>query len=218
MASKKTDRELEAFMDADIVEGRRVRKVQVQPRRALLFGASLVALVWLASDWVDELRYNFSSQEVTDLGPALDLPDVPLPLEAYVTMEGVLGNKAATISGMLRPKSLRGGPVQIRQMLGTPVFVEFDQDKYLDVFTPFTQVTVTGRLTDFSPGSELERVRQYFVQTLGADVPPDARLLIVDEKPGEMTRYPVAMLVFFLLGLLSCALFVKSSVRTEIER
>jgi len=59
-----------------------------------------------------------------------------------VRVHGVLGNKAATVPA-LRPGSLRFGPIQVRQVLGAPLFVEFDENKH-PAFGSFTSVTVEG--------------------------------------------------------------------------
>lgn len=214
----KEEAQLDAFIDADIVEGRRVRRFEFSPHRTFLFVASLFALAWLASDWVDELQYHFSGAELVDLGEIMDLPDVELPLTGYAQISGVLGNKAATISGLMRPNSLRGGPVQIRQVIGAPLYIEFDQDKHLDDYAPFKTVTVKGRLTDFGPASELKPVHRYLRESLGVELTHKSRLLILDEVPGEMWRYPIALLLLLLLAGVSCMLFYRGSIHTEIHK
>lgn len=192
----------EAFFDAEVQEGRRVR--QVQPHRLILTAAVVFALGWLMWPTRDELAYHFSSAEVVDLGDAAALdPAEPLPLEVPVRVTGVLGNKAAVISGAFRPGSYRSGPVQVRQLLGAPIFVEFDQDALGDEYTAFTRVTVEGRLSDFGPGSELEAARRYFWERFGLALPDDARVLIVGEMPGEMWRYPALLLLALLLAATS---------------
>lgn len=192
----------EAFFEAEVQEGRRVR--QVQPHRLILTVAVVFALGWLVWPTKDELAYHFSSAETVDLGDvtALD-PSQPLPLEVPVRVTGVLGNKAAVISGAFRPGSYRGGPVQIRQMLGAPIFVEFDQEALGDEYTAFSRVTVEGRLSDFGKDSELAVARSYFWERFGMALPDDARVLIVGELPGTMWRYPILLVLALLLAATS---------------
>lgn len=192
-------RDEESFFEAEVQEGRRVR--QVQPHRLLLTVAVVFALGWLVWPIQDEVAYHFSSEAVVDLGDvtALD-PEATLPLDAPVRLTGVLGNKAAVISGAFRPGSYRRGPVQIRQMLGAPIFVEFDQDALGDEYTAFTRVTVEGRLASFGKDSELQVARAYFWERFGMTLPDDARVLIVGELPGQMWRYPILLVVALLLA------------------
>lgn len=192
----------EAFFEAEVQEGRRVR--HVQPHRLILTAAVVFALGWLVWPTKDELAYHFSGAEIVDLGDvtALD-PAKELPLEVPVRVTGVLGNKAAVISGAFRPGSYRGGPVQIRQLLGAPIFVEFDQEALGDEYTAFTRVTVEGRLSDFGPDSELKAARAYFWERFGMAIPDDARVLVVGEMPGQLWRYPILLIVALLLAATS---------------
>lgn len=183
-------------------------------RRVLLTCASLAALAWLLQPLVDEFRYHFSATELVDIGDATNIgPENVPPLGAYVKVTGVLGNKAASLSGVLRPGSLRGGPVQIRQVLGSALFIEFDQESLLERYTTFTRVTVEGRVASLSPGGDLDRVRQYFESQLGLRLPPEARVIVVGEKPGEMWRYPVAFAIAALLALSSVFFTVRAYVQ-----
>jgi hypothetical protein len=198
----------EAFLNAEVQEGRRGRVLK--PHRIGLSILVALSLGWLLMDTVDELKYHFSGQKVTDLGGAVSvLSEKDLPLEKFVRVQGILGNKAATISGM-RPGSLRRGPVQVRHLLGTPIYVEFDQDVHLKEYGQFTQVMIEGRLADFGKKSELTSVRAYFWNRFRIEVPENARLLIADERPGEMWRYPVGFAFGILVALMSFAFLVKS--------
>jgi hypothetical protein len=180
-------------------------------QRVLLTMASLAALAWLLQPLVDEFRYHFSDAELVDIGDATNIgPDNVPPLGAYVKMTGVLGNKAASLSGVLRPGSLRGGPVQIRQVLGSALFVEFDQETFLERYTTFTRITVEGRVASLSPGGDLDRVRQYFETQLGLRLPAQARVIVVGEKPGELWRYPIAFALAAVLALISVFFTVRS--------
>lgn len=180
-------------------------------RRVLLTCASVAALAWLLQPLVDEFRYHFSQAELVDIGDATNIgPDNVPPLGAYVKVTGVLGNKAATLSGVLRPGSLRGGPVQVRQVLGSALFIEFDQETFLERYTTFTRVTVEGRVASLSPGGDLDRVRQYFETQLGLRLPAEARVIVVGEKPGDLWRYPIAFVIAGLLALSSVFFTVRA--------
>ena len=182
-------------------------------QRVLLTLASLAALAWLLQPLVDEFRYHFSDAELVDIGDATNIgPENVPPLGAYVKVTGVLGNKAASLSGVVRPGSLRGGPVQIRQVLGSALFVEFDQETFLERYTTFTRITVEGRVASLSPGSDLDRVRQYFQTQLGLRLPAEARVIVVGEKPGELWRYPIAFALAALLALISVFFTVRSYI------
>lgn len=208
------DAELASFMSADVQEGRRVRIIPWH--RVVLTAGVLFALGWLGSDGLDELRYHFSGQELHKLGDAPQVDPVELEPGRYVELTGVLGNKAATVSG-LRPGSFRRGPIQVRQLLGSQVFVEFDQDSLYGRYQPFRQVTVKGRLVDFGPGGDLGAVREYFWQRFRMDIPPGARLLVVDEAPGELWRYPLLLGAMALVALLSLVFLVRASGTRIIE-
>jgi hypothetical protein len=202
------------FFESEVQEGRRVRSFQ--PHRALLTAAVVFALAWLVWPIFDELGFHFSTEELVELGTAEALPaDKPLPVDKHVRLTGVLGNKAASIAGAFRPGSYRRGPVQLRQVLGSPIFVEFDQDTYKDRYRAFSRVTVDGRLADFGPESELKAVRQYFWDRYGMAIPEDARVLIVDERPGEMWRYPL-LLAFALFAAAGSIFFLLRSLRHEV--
>jgi hypothetical protein len=206
----------DAFFQAEVQEGRRVRNVQ--PHRILLTVAVCFALGWVVWPTRDELAYHFSDQQPLQLGDvsALDQSEA-LPIDRYAVATGVLGNRAASISGAFRPGSYRRGPVQLRQLLGSHIYVEFDQDALVDEFRPFSRVTVAGRLVDFGPDSELSPVRKYFWERFGMALPDDARILIKDEKPGELLRYPVLAAVCLLLMLASLSLMALSLRRQIVD-
>lgn len=180
--------------------------------RVILTVAVVASLGWLCTPLLDEVRYHFSDVEIVDLGDAAGLASgrVP-PLGAYVRVRGVLGNKAATLSGAFRPGSLRRGPVQVRQLLGSALFVEFDQDALADRYTPFTRITVEGRVASLGPESEIAAVRGYFKDRFGAELPKDARVIVVGERPGEMWRYPITFGVALLLACASLFFLVRRS-------
>lgn len=190
------------FFKAEVQEGKRVR--HVQPHKLFLTVAVVFALAWMVWPIRDEVAYHFSSAEITELGDVSELgDDVKLPLEVPARVTGVLGNKAAVISGAFRPGSYRRGPVQIRQVLGAPIFIEFDQDALGEEYTAFSRVTVEGRLSDLGPNSELGAARTYFWERFGMALPDHARVLVVGELPGTMWRYPILVVLALLLSLSS---------------
>lgn len=206
------DRDLEAFMSADVQEGRRVRIIPWT--RLAVSIASIGMLIWLGADGLDELAYHFSGQQVEPLGDVTGKDGNDLVAGSYVELTGVLGNKAATVNG-LRPGSFRRGPIQVRQLLGSPVFVEFDQDALYERYQPFTRVTVQGRLVEFGPGGDLEPVRDYFSRKFLMEMGPGTKLLVVDEKPGELWRYPIIMLLMLAMAAMSMFL-VARAMRPQI--
>ena len=168
-----------------------------------------IAVFLLVKPWQDELVFHFSEQEILELGDAIGVKDrIPQETNRYVQVQGILGNKAATVSG-LRPGSLRLGPVQVRQLLGAPIFVEFDQDKFIGKYQMFTQVEVSGRLQDFGPNSELAVAYEYFKERLKMKMPQNAKLLILDEKPGTMWRYPITTLICICIFIYSVVGLIK---------
>jgi hypothetical protein len=212
---RRSDDDLDDFMRAEIQEGRRVRTIS--PHRILLTATVVFALGWLATDWIDEVRFHFSDQELVELGAVDSNEGIALPaIGTYVRLQGVLGNKAATIQG-LRPGSLRRGPVQIRQLLGSPIYVEFDQDALYAKYQPFTRIHVEGRIADFGPSSELRRVREYFSQNLRMELPADARVLIVGEQPHGLWRYVIALGVSMCLSLISVIALIRSARRRVVD-
>lgn len=174
-------------------------------------------MIWLVMPWQDELAFHFSGQERVDLGDAIGvMKRLPETEDAYVQVQGIMGNKAATVNG-LRPGSLRLGPVQVRQLLGASIFVEFDQDTYIGRYQMFTQVDVSGRLQDFGPDSELAVAYEYFKDRLKMKMPANAKLLILDEKPGDMWRYPLATLICLLIFLYSIIKLFRRTRANEDE-
>lgn len=206
----------DVFFQADVQEGRRVRVVQ--PHRIFLTVAVCFALGWVVWPTRDELAYHFDGREVLVLGDVAGRDAAePLPEERYVRATGVLGNRAASVSGAFRPGSYRRGPVQLRQLLGSHVFVEFDQNALHDDFRAFSRVTVEGRLVNFGPDSELAPVRSYFWDRFKMRLPDDARILIKDERPGELHRYPVLAALCLLTALASLAFLMLSMRRRVVE-
>ena len=204
-----TDEQLDEHISA--YEAKLAPKTGISRQRLLVTLMVIAALAWLAWPWQDELAFHFSNKEPIDLGDAVGVMErLPKGPNAYVRLQGILSNKAATVSG-LRPGSLRMGPVQVRRLLGASIFVEFDQDTFLDRYQMFTQIDVQGRLQDFGPDSELAPAYYYFKERLKMKFPPNAKVLIVDERPGEMWRYPIGvafclvLIMFSILSLLRTA-------------
>lgn len=153
------------------------------------FAASVLAvgLAWIFTDRIPSLVYFFNGK----------------PVE----IQGVLGNRAGTVSGFL-PGTFWFGPIQVRNVLGQPYFVAFDQNRLAKKYQAFTELKLQGRLVDFGPNSDFKAVRDFFQNKLGMIIPEHAQLLIVGENPRQEWRYPILFALAFLLlaGFLSRAL------------
>jgi hypothetical protein len=174
--------------------------------RLVLTAATLILVAAILAPTTDELRYHFSNAPPTDIGDAVALSAGSLlPEGARVRAHVVLGNRAAEIS-LWRRGSLRWGPIVVRQVLGAPIWVEYSRAAHPG-WGPFVEVDVEGRVASFAADGELSEARR-LVELQGAEVPPDARVLILDERPGEMGSYAVAwtlglaLVIWSLLGLL----------------
>ncbi len=145
------------------------------------FAVSLLAvgLVWIFADRVPSLVYFFSGKPTQ--------------------ITGILGNRAGTVSGFL-PGTFWFGPIQVRNVLGQPYFVASNKE-----YQAFTQVTLTGRLVDFGPGSGFQAIRNFFQKRLGMIIPEHAQLLIVGEEPWQQWRYPILFALALLLLLVVLA-------------
>lgn len=109
-------------------------------------------------------------------------------------IEGIAGNRVGVISGFL-PGTFWFGPIQVRNILGQPLFVASDIP-----LEPFTQVKLKGRLVDFGPASNFSTIRKFFHERLGMIIPDHAQLLLVGDEPWVYWRYPMlfglALLIF----------------------
>jgi hypothetical protein len=175
---------------ADFVR-RRGPAQPVHPVRLVLAAAALVAVSWILGPTRDELAFHLSRQATPlDLGDATAQALQRVPDGTWVRATVVLGNKAAEIPEWRRG-SLRFGPIEVREVVGAPLYIEVDPKKWPDL-DPFVQTEVEGRLVSFADDSELGEVRRYFVERLRAPVSHDARAIVVGEKPGGLTTYLVA--------------------------
>jgi hypothetical protein len=180
----------------------------VHPVRVVLAVAATIAVGSILLPTTDELAYHLSRQaSPVDLvdGSAAVLARVPDG--TWVRANVVIGNKAAEIPEW-RKGSLRMGPIEVREVVGAPLFIEFDPQKWPDL-DPFVQTDVEGRLVSFAPDSELGEVRGYFVDRLRASVPAEARAIVVGEKPGGLTTYLTAWIAGVALLVLSWSSVVR---------
>lgn len=171
----------------------------------------LCAVMWLWWTRFDELAYHtWADKALIDIGNATSFVSKreEIPKNSFVEVSGILGNKAASISG-LRAGSFRYGRFQVRHLLGSKLYVEYDEEKYHTKWNPYTRIDVKGRLTDFGPGSELERVRKFFSDYYHQPVDDEAMLIVVDEAPRTNFIYVALFLVSMALVLLS----LYSSIR-----
>lgn len=208
------DRELARFIDAPVQEGRRV--VRVHPVRVVLTVALLAAVTGVLAPTFDELLFHFRSEPATDIGDPLALTSgSQLPVGSRVRARVVLGNRAAEIP-LWREGSLRFGPIVVRQVLGSPLFIEHTKSAH-PTWGPFVEADVDGRVVAFD--GELREVRR-LIESQGAEVPADARVLIVDEKPGEMSSYLYAWtfgLALAIWSLLSLVRAARPRVVTDLS-
>jgi hypothetical protein len=199
------DRELLRFVTAPVREGRRAARVH--PARAVWTVAVVAAVAAVLVPTCDELRFHFHSGRLIDIGDAVALPSGSgLPIGSHVRAHVVLGNRAAEIP-VWRPGSLRFGPIVVRQVLGSPLWIEYTKERQ-PTWGPFVEADVEGRVIAFD--GDLSLVRD-LVASQGADVSPDARVLIVDERPGSMITYVLAWAVGTVLALWSLLSLVRAA-------
>ncbi len=178
-------------------------KQSVHPVRVVLAIATLLIVTFVLWPTRDELLTHFRRAPVRDIADSSSLRvDVDLPLDCIARVHGVLGNRAAKIEGWRRG-ALRMGPIEVRQVVGAPLFVEFDPARHH--LGAFSEAELTGRVTSFGPDTDIPEVRE-FLLAQGIEIAQNARLLILDEGPGLMTRYLFGWtlgLTLLLLALLS---------------
>ncbi len=175
-----------SFFDAARAEPARRR---AHPVHLVLVGAVVVAVVAVLAPTRDELLYHLHAPPAVDLGAVAGLPTgAPIPVGARVQASAVLGNHAAEIP-LFRRGSLRFGPIVVRQVMGAPLFVEYDPAVH-PTWGPFVQVELDGRVLSFADAA-LDDARAVLAGQ-GLSVPADARVVVVDERPGQMNRYVMA--------------------------
>ena len=188
LAAPTDDDDLDEF-----VRGQRASD-RIHPVRIVLAVAAVLAAAWLLVPTIDELAYHFHQQTAP-----LDITDVSadalaqIPNGTWVRADVVLGNKAAEIPA-LRSGSLRMGPITVREVVGAPLVIEFTTADHKTLL-PFSDVGVDGRLVSFGADGELAVVRAWFENRLGVRFAPGARAIVVDERPGQLTRYLIAWIV-----------------------
>lgn len=195
------------FLRAPVREGRLGRRVH--PLRVVLAVAAAFAVAWTLLPSLDELAFHFSDRAVVDVGDAVGVDFTRLPENSFVRASVILGNKGAQIPAW-RPKSLRFGPIMVREVAGAPLFVEFTPQDHPSLGA-FVQAEVQGRLVPFSADSELSEVVHYFESELGVRVPAHARALVLDERPGHMDRYLWAFIAGTALVVLSLLSLVRDA-------
>lgn len=162
-------------------------------------------MLWMWSSRFDELYYHtLASTQLHELGDAVLFENIrsEIPSNSYVSVSGVLGQKAATLRG-LRAGSFRYGRYQVRQLLGSKIFIEYDENLFHEKFNPFTRIHVTGRLTDFGPKSELHNVRDFFKNYYKKPISKSAVLITINEKPRSNFVYVFLFLISGIILILS---------------
>lgn len=190
--------------ESDLEEFVRTQKPPntVHPVRYVLAVAAFAAVAWILVPTTDELRFHFSQQhQPLDVGDVTGVDLSKVPDGTWVRANVILGNKAAEIPEW-RTGSLRFGPIEVREVVGAPLFVEVSRRGHPNL-GPFSQADVEGRLVSFDDDGELGVVRSYFVNELRTPVPRNARALILDEAPGQMGLYLTAWIAGVALVVLS---------------
>jgi hypothetical protein len=179
----------------------------------------LIAVIWLWESRFNELVYHaWSSAELIDIGDALSFDKVQdeIPKNSYVEVTGILGNKAATLNG-LRAGSFRFGRYQVRHLLGSKLYIEYDESKYHSKFSPFTRVAVKGRLTSFGPNSELKKVRTFFKDYYHQAIDDKAMLIVVDEQPRSEFIYGFLFFISIVILVTSFYFSLRMFWKRESE-
>jgi len=195
------DNDLEEF-----VRGQR-GKDTIHPVRIVLAIAAVLCCAWVLVPTVDETRFHFSqATSPLEIGDGQAKVLAKIPNNTWVRADVILGNKAIEL-GAWRPGSLRFGPITVREVAGAPLYVEYTNTRFPNL-VPFMDTMVEGRLVSFDDDGELGAVRRAFEGRLGTTVSKDARVIVLDERPGEMNTYlgawitGVALVVFSILGIL----------------
>lgn len=161
----------------------------IHPVRLVLAGAVVVVAAVILVPTRDELLYHLHAPPPVDLGAVAGLPpSASIPVGARVQAHAVLGNHAAEIP-LWRRGTLRFGPIVVRQVMGAPLFVEYDPALH-PTWGPFVEVEVDARVLSFDEAA-LDQARAV-LREQGLPVAREARVLVVDERPGQMNRYPMA--------------------------
>lgn len=180
--------------------------------RLLLSFLMLIAIVFFWYTRFDEFVYHtFSSKQIIDLGNAQDLnrENQKEYFNKFVNISGVLGNKAATLNG-LRSGSLRYGRYQVRNLIGSKIFIEFDEEKFLSKFSQFSRITVQGRFIPFGSAPELSSVRDFYKKYHKMNIDKDAVIVVVDENPKTQWRYLIAFIITLIIISISLYTAYKS--------
>ncbi|HXW60127.1 MAG TPA: hypothetical protein VEK06_01180 [Myxococcota bacterium] len=177
----------------------------------------LAAMVWLWSGRFSELRYHtWQNEELVDIGDARQFEEKRQQIlpNSYVSVSGILGNKAASLSG-LRAGSFRFGRYQIRHLLGSKLYVEYNEAKYHEKFSPFTRIDVKGRLVSFGPNSEMSKVRDFFEKYYHQPIDDSAMLIVVDETPRSEMIYALVFIVSIIIILYSFYSSIKGLTKAK---
>jgi hypothetical protein len=92
------------------------------------------------------------------------------------------------------------GPIVVRQIMGAPLFVEYDPARHPS-WAPFVEVELDARVLSFDDAALADA--RAVIRAQGLPVPADARVLVADERPGEMTRYTLAWTGGLALAILA---------------
>jgi hypothetical protein len=183
----------------------------IHPVRLVVAGAVVVVAAVILVPTRDELLYHLRAPPPVDLGAVAGLPpSASIPVGARVQAHAVLGNHAAEIP-LWRRGTLRFGPIVVRQVMGAALFVEYDPALH-PTWGPFVEVELDARVLSFDEAA-LDQARAV-LREQGLPVSREARVLVVDERPGQMDRYPMA----WTGGLAAVILALRSLRRRSLPR
>lgn len=166
--------------------------------------------VFLLAHMTDDLRFFFSSRIAADLGRAEKTQPQALANNSFVRMQGITSDRAARAEvgmGLFRAQML------YFHLLGSKVFIQVKAPIKggEPPVTPYTDVTVEGRLVRFDREGGQKTIANYFDETYGFDFDTEKYFLVeVGESPGRKLRYPAGAGVISLVVLFNIFMFGRA--------
>lgn len=156
----------------------------------LVIAVCIYLMISLRSD----LFFYFVRSEPISLGDAIGFSGTDLPGDTYTSIYGIRNpSKGILLNALFGDKN-------VFQMMGTKlVFVETlaKNDKKSGTLS---SEFYAGRMNHFADVSYFNTVRDFAAFQFGMDIPNEAILIKVYEKPGETHYVPLLFLLFFLIA------------------
>ncbi len=197
----------------------KMERFQAQRRRysrafALMF-LTLSVLLWAASGYLDEIRYEFSTSAIPiEMGNASDHRADDYTHNTFVHIKAITEHRG------LEQKRVRGlTPVRNQywyfRLIGSRgVFVEVPNDR--ERFGPTTRIDVVGRVIDPKMDKGFADVlRQYYSTFPTALQRASARIIQVDRIPGQSKLGFIVVAGFILILLGSNILTLRRLLRAH---